>query len=254
MSKQRNKDRRLFFLVALIVLVVAAIAGILLWDLIPQEQASVPAQTVGKTDMQSVVTTQQPDVTTEPGMQLPIDLGEGLYVTEIENFSGVYMEDGTDDVVQGLLMIVLENRGEQALQYARISLDYGDAQAHFDVTNLPAGGKVVLLEKNRMSYRGDLPQAAFAENVALLDAFPMHEDVFLITTADGVINVRNISGTDITGDIFIYYKNVGGGLYYGGITYRVRIEGGLKADEIRQMMTAHYYEDASEILMVTYAQ
>ena len=55
------------------------------------------------------------------------------------------------------------------------------------------------------------------------------------------------------GDIYIYYKNFSGGIYYGGITYRVKIEGGLKSGEIRQLMSTHYYEEASEILMVTYA-
>lgn len=182
-----------------------------------------------------------------------ISLGNDLYITAIENFSGVYMEDGSDEVVQGLMMLKLENRGKKALQLCNITLDFGDAQACFDATNIPAGGTAVLIERNRMAYRGDVPVDYKAENVVFMDEFPMCEDVFKITTLDGIINVSNISDEDIVGDIYIYYKNFSGGIYYGGITYRVKIEGGLKAGEIRQLISTHYYEDASEILMVTYA-
>ena len=197
------------------------------------------------------VQTQDPGETEKE--EFLISLGNDLYITAIENFSGVYMEDGSDEVVQGLMMIKLENRGKKALQLCNITLDFGDAQACFDATNIPAGGKAVLIERNRMAYRSSDPVGYKAENVVFLDKFPMCEDVFKITTLDGIINVRNISDEDIAGDIYIYYKNFSGGIYYGGITYRVKIEGGLKSGEIRQLMSTHYYEEASEILMVTYA-
>lgn len=256
MSGKYMKKKKRGGLVALIVLVSAVVAGVLLAALSPWDQTSdVPRTTAAGRSTSAPTETQTPE-TTLPAQEdpFPIELGQGLAITAIEEYAGIYMEDGSDEAVQGLLMVILENRNEEDLQYAQITLSYADAQAQFDVTNLPSGGRVVLLEKNRMEYRDDLPEAAGLENVALVGEFPMYADIFEITTADGVINVRNISQDDISGDIYIYYKNVGGGLYYGGITYRARIEGGLASGEIRQIMTAHYYEDASEILMVTYAQ
>ena len=68
---------------------------------------------------------------------------------------------------------------------------------------------------------------------------------------NGAVNVTNISGKDIEGDIVIYYKNVYGGTMYGGITYRITIQGGLKAGQVRQIMTKHFITDVSRIMFVT---
>lgn len=240
--------------IGLIVLVAAAVVAMML-NADPEE---LPDETPTTAVTDPVDSTTPVEIQTEPAPAFLPELQEelnayGLYILSVDSYAGIYVEDGSDDVVQGLMMVILENRSEKALQLCNLTLDFGDAQASFSATNIPAGGRVALLEQNRMPYRSDDPVRMTVENIAMMDAFPLYEDVFEITTLDGVINIRNISGNDIIGDIFIYYKNVGGGIYYGGITYRVRIADGLKAGEIRQLMTAHYYEDASEILMVTYA-
>jgi len=52
----------------------------------------------------------------------------------------------------------------------------------------------------------------------------------------------------------VYYKNAAQDIYYGGITYRITIEGGLKAGEIRQTMTKHASDTGSKIMFVTTSQ
>ncbi len=187
----------------------------------------------------------------ENAVQLPIVLCDGLQINSIGKYAGIYMEDGTDEVVSDLLMIELENTSEEDLHLAHIKLHYGDATAQFQVTNLPAGRRIILLEQNRMNYTASAPDSAEAENVAFVEKFSMYEDKVQISALDGVINVRNISGADIDQDIYVYYKNTAGDIYYGGITYRVRIEGGLKKDEVRQMMASHFDQDTCQLLMVT---
>ena len=51
--------------------------------------------------------------------------------------------------------------------------------------------------------------------------------------------------------ILVYYKNYIGGIYYGGITYRLRVEGGLKAGEIRQGSAAHFNTNNSTVVFAT---
>lgn len=184
-------------------------------------------------------------------VQLPITLQEGLVITDIGKYAGIYMEDGSDEVVSNILMIHLENTTGKDLYLAQIKLEYGDQTAAFQVTNLPNGAEVILLEQQRMPYTTQLPQSAAAENVVFTTEFSMLADQLEVTALNGVINVKNISGKDIPENIYVYYKNYVGDLYYGGITYRVPIEGGLKAGEVRQVMASRFNQSNSRLLMVT---
>ncbi len=182
----------------------------------------------------------------------PIDLGQGLIISELAAYTGAYMEDGTNEVVSGVLMGILENTSDQALQYARITLHYGEDKAEFAVTNIPAGARVVLLEQNRMEYVEVAPDSSEIQDVLFLPEFEMYEDIFEITGEKGNLTVKNISDDAITGDIYVYYKNSSQDLLYGGITYRARLEGGLEPGESQQIIAAHYNPTGSIILMVTY--
>lgn len=185
-------------------------------------------------------------------IEVPIDLGQGLQITSIANYAGIYMEDGSDEIVTDILMITVENTSEQDLQLAKITMVYKDREAIFQVTNLPSGKKLVALEQNRMSFSDETPVEVKVENVVFVPKFELYEDQLRITTLDGALNIKNISGEDMPGDIALYYKNIAADVFYGGITYRVRIEGGLKADEIRQIMSEHYDAENSKIIMISY--
>ena len=183
-----------------------------------------------------------------------ISLGDGLNIISTDAYTGPYWEDGSYEEVSDIQMILLENVSEQNLQYAEITVEHKDCVAEYAVTNLPAGAKAVVLEKNRMEYTKKAVVETSVENTVFLEEMPLYENIFEIQGLDGVINVKNISEKDITGDIYIYYKNLGDGVYHGGITYRVRVEGGLQADEIRQLGASHYNAENCEILMVSYVE
>lgn len=177
-------------------------------------------------------------------------LGDNLYITDIGNYTGAYMEDGSDEILTGILMIVLKNEGEAALQLARISLVYADFTANFEVTNLPAGESVVLLEKNRHPYVSDRYLRATTENVVFFqEPMSLQEDKVKITGTKGFLEVENL--TDETmGEIFIYYKNSAADLLYGGITYRARVDSGLKAGRKTTVRTNHFNPKTCTILNV----
>lgn len=177
-------------------------------------------------------------------------LGDNLYITDIGNYTGAYMEDGSDEILTGILMIVLKNEGEAALQLARISLVYADFTANFEVTNLPAGESVVLLEKNRHPYVSDRYLRATTENVVFFqEPMSLQEDKVKITGSKGFLEVENL--TDETmGEIYIYYKNSAADLLYGGITYRARVDSGLKAGRKTTVRTNHFNPKTCTILNV----
>ena len=180
-------------------------------------------------------------------------LGKGLALLEVGKYTGIYMEDGTDEAVSDVLMLIVSNEGDQDIQYAEITIPTSGGDAQFSLSTLPAGEKIVLLEQNRMSWSADEDYSnAEAKNIAVFsEKVTLCEEQLECQTLDGVINITNISGKDITGDITVYYKNAAADLLYGGITYRIRLEGGLKADEIRQIMASHFTRSGSRIMFVT---
>lgn len=181
-----------------------------------------------------------------------VNLGSGLAITDVGKYTGVYMEDGTDEVITGIMMIAVTNEGDQDVQYAEISLPVGNQIAHFTLTTLPAGGTVILLEQNRMPYLPDDYTTAVVENVVLFkEPLSLCEDRIRIEKVKEGMNVTNISGKDMDGDIYIYYKNSARDVYYGGITYRVRLDGGLKAGETRQVVSNHYSLSGTAVMFVT---
>ena len=112
---------------------------------------------------------------------------------------------------------------------------------------------MVLLDLNRMQYIPDTEYSSvIVENAAVFrQELSVCADKILLQVLDGAVNVKNISGEDIDGDIIVYYKNYSSGIYYGGITYMIRIQGGLKANEVRQSTAAHIYPSGSSVMFVT---
>lgn len=206
-----------------------------------------PAEQITGDDRQETVDISQAEQTNT------FELSDGAVITDIVSYTGVFMEDRTDEIVTDVLAIRVTNTGDEYIQTMDITLTSGEHQARFSVSTLFPGDTVIVLEKNRMAC-STAPAFDRAETdaVVLFEEAPgMCEDRLEIQCLDGVINVTNVSGEDITGDILIYYKNYADDLYYGGITYRLRIEGGLEAGQISQGMAAHFNSDNSRVVFVT---
>lgn len=181
-----------------------------------------------------------------------MDLGKGLRVSKIGKYAGIFLEDGSNAPVSNLLMIILENTSKQDLQLARFSLEYEDFTAEFEATNLPAGESVVLLERNRHAYVEGTPKTSkLATTVFFENKMDLMTDTFRVSGTNGQLVLENISDTDISGDIFVYYKYSAGDLLYGGMTYRARFSGGVDAGEKSAVIATHYDPDSCEIIQIT---
>jgi phosphatidylserine/phosphatidylglycerophosphate/cardiolipin synthase-like enzyme len=146
-------------------------------------------------------------------------------------------------------MVILKNASEMDLQLVRIEVAYSAFTAEFEATNIPAGESVVLLERGRRELPDGEYLSVVCKNVVFFpENLSMHEDMIRIDGENGIMEVTNISNQDIDGDIFIYYKNSAVDLFYGGITYRVRIEGGLAAGESARIISAHYLPKSCRIV------
>ena len=182
-------------------------------------------------------------------------LGEGIELQALSGYQGPYVEDGTDDIVSDVLAITVRNDGDKTVQYAHIILTQGETAYEFDVTTLPVGASAQLLELSRQPMPDNTDgMTAQVTACAVFDTEPtMCEDVFQIETQDTAITITNNSGSDITGQIYVYYKIAYGDLYMGGITYRVGAAG-LKAGESTTCYAGHFSTDYSKLMFVTYVQ
>ena len=192
------------------------------------------------------------EITTAPTELRSMELGDGIVIEELLPYSGIFREDRTDEEVRDVLAIRVSNRGATYIQTMNIILSDGAEEAVFSLSTLFPGDTVIVPELGRMNY-GDAPAftAARSENVAVFPEAPdLCADKLEIQCLSGVMNITNISGEDIPEDIFIYYKNYEDGIYTAGITYRVRLSGGLKAGEIRQGSAAHFDPDTSRVVFV----
>ena len=182
-------------------------------------------------------------------------LGEGIELQALSGYQGPYVEDGTDDIVSDVLAITVRNDGDKTVQYAHIILTQGETAYEFDVTTLPVGASAQLLELSRQPMPDNTDgMTAQVTACAVFDTEPtMCEDVFQIETQDTAITITNNSGSDITGQIYVYYKIAYGDLYMGGITYRVGTAG-LKAGESTTCYAGHFSTDYSKLMFITYVR
>lgn len=256
MSQKNKKQKGWIVLVPLIAAAALAVVALMMKMFDPKNPAPRPNQTTWP-QTTAVPTTEPENTSPAPTVQAqlqefaPINLGYGLTITDVGSYNGSYMEDGSDEFVSGVMMIVVSNDGDDDIQLADIELSWSGGLYSFRLTDLPAGSRAVLLELSRSTCPAGVPQSAIARDVAVFSGpMELREERIRISGLDGMMNVKNISGTDISGDIYVYYKYAADDIFYGGITFRVRVEGGLTVGEIRQVPAGHYSPEACAIVHI----
>ena len=252
-GKKKNKAIRPGRLALWLGIVIALVALILVGSLwIYLEKFGFPtAEQTDPTDKTTAATEQTEPIQLNAVEEVNIDLGNGLEIVDVGSYTGIYMEDGSDEVVTGVLMAMVTNNSDDDVQLLNFTLTGNGQTASFSLSNLPAGASVVVLESSRMSYAQGFAQAEVLNYAKFAEPMSLSADQIEVSAFEQAMNITNISGQNITGDIVIYYKNSAADMFYGGITYRVRIEGGLKAGELRQIMPSHFNTDSSTIVNIT---
>ncbi len=182
------------------------------------------------------------------------DLQDGILIQEATQYSGTFWEDGSDRNVENVWQLTVINTSQEDIQFLRILAEAEGQTAQFDITTLPAGEKVMVLESSAMEYPEWAESCTYqVENLAYFSGeMSLHTDIFTVSAKDNWIQVENHSDQDITNDIYVYYKNAGEEGFLGGITYRVKFEGGVSAGESREEQAMHYDSETSKIIFLTY--
>lgn len=255
-EKNRRRDSVLRWLVAaLIVLIIAAVVVLCVVQM-GRDDSEPPQMESTQTESTREMEPLRFDI---PGFhrideaELPL-LNGPLQVTAVGRYTGPFVEDGTDEEVTDVLALIVENNGDNWVEYAELTMDCGGQTARFVLSVLPAGSSALLMETSRMTYA---PGTAYcikgeAKVAELSDRVMDFSGEFVLYPDDGVINVENVSAMDHPETVAVCYKNYRYGLYIGGICYRARFENGIAAGEIAQSIQSHYTNEDSVILFMSY--
>lgn len=183
-------------------------------------------------------------------------LGNGIYIEASEPYTGIFWEDGSDSEVEDVWSLKVVNSSDKDIQYLSIHAATEEAEGDFEITTLPAGGEVVVLENSAAAYPQDADNARYESvNLAFFqEELSILPDSLTLYGQDNWIKAENISGENIDKDIYVYYKNIKDGVLQGGITYRAVFPGGIPAGESAEQEVVHYMKDTSQVMYVTYEQ
>ena len=185
------------------------------------------------------------------GLTLPYSIpGSSLVVRGIASYDGIYLEDGSDEEISGVTVMLLQNAGDTEVEYASVSVSRDGTALQFDASALPAGGTVVVQEKNKTPFQ-EGNYADCSATVAEISGFEMSEDkVQVEESGEQSLTVTNLTDEDIPA-VRVFYKFYmeDEGTYVGGITYTAKITN-LAAGASQTITPSHYVQGSSRVMMV----
>ena len=214
------------------------------------EPTQAPTEAPTEAPPPVIVLPTEPPETTSPYVSFPYPIPETpLVIEDIKSYSGIYLEDGSDEPIEDVAAIIVRNEGSQCVEYAEIYLDGTEEDLHFVLSGLEAGASAVVMEADRDSAVMQNYWQITAD-AAVTDFFEMSEEALTIEeTEDGQLLITNISKTDIPcARIFYKFYLADENLYVGGIAYTVKLLD-LKAGASATVAPSHYAAGQSKIIM-----
>ena len=210
----------------------------------PESTSPAPSETEQKPSATQPPETSKP---TEPEVTEALD----LEYLQFGRYNGAFVEDGTDEQVENVAVVLIKNPTEAFLEYAHVEFEIGAQTAQFDVRGLPPGAAAWVLETNRMV----IPEGSVFNLLDELTSFSVYEGVGMddlsLVMETGAITVRNTSSQTMT-NVYIYYRQTHtDGNYLGGIAYRVLVET-LKPDEPVTVTAGHCFPANCAIVKITH--
>lgn len=185
------------------------------------------------------------------GISFPYTIpGTNLVIERLDSYDGIFLEDGSDQSVEGISAMVLTNTGSTGVEYVNITMNQNGEQLQYTGTAIPAGSTIVIQESGASSYSTSSYTDCTA-NVADMQEFEMSSSqVKVEENEDGSLQVTNLTGETIP-CVRVFYKFAieEGEIYVGGITYTAKVTE-LEAGESRQIAPSHYAGGSSEVMMV----
>lgn len=208
-------------------------------------EASAPLDEPDTPDTSEEEVTEYLPSTKEP---LVAEVASGrLMVLQSGQYSGLSPESGADAQVENVAALLVANISEETCQFCTLNYTIDGTPAVFQISELPAGKAVWVLEASQLT----IAQDAGFHYESDISAFRAADAAWLpdvTATGDGgQLTVTNAGETDYP-LVTVYYKlTYGENTYLGGIAYRITVDG-LAAGESKTLTAGHFYAGACEIV------
>lgn len=175
-------------------------------------------------------------------------MGTCLLAVETIRYDGPFWEDGSNQEVSGVAALVVENQGGLMVSGGAVIVETGKERMVFEISFLPPGGKVLVLEKDRKPFTYQTPitcygwtKEEYPENPGLVCAESLGLNGMTLT---------NHTGCTVP-TIEVQYKNYDPetGMYMGGISYYV-VEKDLMPRESRLINPINFDARESRIVRI----
>lgn len=145
-------------------------------------------------------------------------------VQSLGGYDGLFIEDGTDDAVTGVLAMLFTNNGSEVIQYAEYAFRAGEETLSFKLSDLPAGSSAVVLEANRHTYDENEALTLVDRLVATVPELTFaSEQVLVVDNGDGSLTLVNQTDA-VLPVVRVFYKGYYAeeDVFVGGITYTAK--------------------------------
>lgn len=185
------------------------------------------------------------------GLQFPCEVpGHNLRLEKLAPYTGIFVEDGTNQQVTDVAMLLVKNTGDSAVEYAEITVDYPNKTLTFQITALPAGERMVVQEKSGSG----VPNGVAGQAAALVvhrTQMNITPEISVSDNGDNSLTVKNLTNKTIpTVRIFYKYYMKNENMYVGGIAFTVRITS-FGPESTMVVSPSHYNSQTSRVVMAT---
>lgn len=174
---------------------------------------------------------------------------ENIACSAFSRFSGQFVEDGSDELVENIAAILVTNQSEQFLDLCTLQYEIEGKEATFIVTGLPAGRSAWVMEKSGMTISDGANFDYQGCVTSFRDEVVATTDKITISSEGNMLTAVNNTQETLKG-VFIYYKVLHtDGNFFGGITYLIDF-GDIEPGEAVEKVAGHYVEEKTEIVRI----
>ena len=218
----------------------------------PTEAPTEPpteAPTQPPTEAPTKPTQPKPPQNTKPDKEENKVADGNLTCDKFAAYSGQFVEDGRDEVVQNVAVLLVTNRSDQFLDLATITYEVDGKTATFIVTGLPAGRSAWVLEAQRMTVSASTKYSYVDCVYSLRDNVTASTSKITVTAQGNMLTATNNTGTTLH-NVAVYYKVLhSDGKFLGGLTYLVDF-GTLEPGASAEVLAGHYSQETAEIVRI----